>query len=320
MTGKRILIIGGTRLFGLALVRELCSQGHIVTVVSRRTTSLPEGARLIQGIRSESWRALEQQAFDAVFDFLAYDEASVAEALRYLPSRALYVLISSIWMVRLQTHAFADQFIGEPEPGALAALPEVTQKYLLGKWGAERLFSVVQAKRPVAVLRMPIFWGKGEHTGRIRFYADRVADGRPVLLVDGGSNLTQVVWVEDLARATAKWLISTKEPGRLIWEGLPNPGVPLREIVTQVARGLGRSPEFKAIPAEVLATMLPEYLEAEPLWRERALPVTGGNLFAITETSATPVAEWLPGCAAFGAGDGRLDLRSRELEILGKST
>ena len=96
----KILVIGGTRLLGLALVRALLAAGHRVTVVSRRAENCPEGVECLKGDRQEGLRQLAGSKFDATFDFIAYDSLAPQQVFAEV-QYGTYVLISSTWMVRM---------------------------------------------------------------------------------------------------------------------------------------------------------------------------------------------------------------------------
>lgn len=310
----KILILGGTRLLGLALVRHLAAVGHDLTVLSRRATPLPTTVRHIRTERDEGLRRLTGERFDLIFDFLAYDGAAVDAALRAIAAGS-YVLISSVWMTRLAPGLPADRLVTTPSNEALQRLPEITRRYLLGKLAAEQVVADHAPKRPALILRLPVFWGAGEHTGRLRFYAERIDDGGPLIVVDGGNNLTQIAWSEDLATALTAETTSLAKAETLILEALPHAGIPLRELVADIARGTGTSPHFSERSAATLAGVFPDYLAAEPLWRETAIERTDANLFRLSGTAPTAQTDWLPACRDTATGDAHLDLRAHELSL-----
>src|SRR5690606_10540933 len=88
--GVDVLVLGGSRFNGLALVRELVRHGHDVTVLNRgqRRDVLPFGVRQLVGDRDDpaSVRAaLHGTGYDAVYDLSGYtlDQVRpVVEALR----------------------------------------------------------------------------------------------------------------------------------------------------------------------------------------------------------------------------------------------
>lgn len=309
----RILVIGGTRLLGLSVVRHLLGAQHLVTVLSRRVENCPHAATCLGMDRGQGLDRLAGESFDFVIDFLAYDGATVADALAKIPCAA-YVLISSTWLTRLHPGAFIDQPITRVDPGSLAHLPAVTRSYLLGKQEGESV--VLQARhqgRRATVLRLPIFFGNGDHTGRVDFYMRRANDGGAIICVNGGHNLAQVAWTEDIARAFLKWLsIATRYP---IWNGLTDAGLSVRQIITYMACGTGRMPNLVDVHLDFLRQHLPLYLENEPLWREVSVASGEQNIFSATGTIPTPYTEWLANLK--GAPDrSSKELREKELALI----
>ena len=309
----KVLVIGGTRLLGLAVVRRLVEGGHGVTVLSRRAAFSSPAVTYIGMDRGAGLVRLGDESFDVAIDFLGYDGASVAEALARIP-KALYVMISSIWMTRLRPGVGVDEPIDTIDQHAVDRLPAVTRAYLSGKReGEARVRAARQAGRDATVVRLPIFLGDGDHTGRVEFYRRRIEDGGGVLCVDGGHNTAQVAWTEDLARSLVDWLPAGAREA--IWEGLADRGLPVREVITHIARGATRAPVLLDVPAALVAERLPVYLEHEPLWREAAVALSARNIFAATGLRPTAPAEWLGRIR--GVPDrSTLALRTQELALI----
>ena len=73
----KILVIGGTRYFGIHMVNKLLEQGHEVTIATRGKTPDSYGDKVeritIQRTNEESMReALQGKHFDVVIDKIAY--------------------------------------------------------------------------------------------------------------------------------------------------------------------------------------------------------------------------------------------------------
>jgi nucleoside-diphosphate-sugar epimerase len=310
----KILVIGGTRLLGLALVRALLAAGHRATVVSRRAEKCPEGVECLLGDRQAGLRQLAGRKFDLTFDFIAYYSLAPQQVLAEVQAGA-YVLISSTWMVRLNRAMTTDQVVTGVEDRCLSLLPPITRNYLMGKLAAERVILAARAKGgDAAILRLPIFWGAGDHTGRLDFYRQRLADGAPVICVDGGNNVAPIVWTEDVARVILAWMPSAA--ARPVWEALPEERTPVREVIALIARGMHLQQSLVDISAKTLKNRLPEYLEHEPLWREREMAPTASNLFLFMKMRPTPASIWLGDLAGQGAVPPVSLLRQRELSLL----
>lgn len=310
-----ILVIGGTRLLGLSLVRQLNTTGHKITVLSRHPLHQNNNCRTIVMDRQNGLNILQGEKFDLVFDFLAYDDTAVNEVERKL-TVDIYVLISSAWMTKLGFNFLANQIIIHPEEEALARLSKITLQYLLGKQRAE-LAAITSRTFQSLIVRMPIFWGEHEHTGRINFYSTRLEDGNPLILVDGGYNLTQIAWTEDLASAMiANIPLLTRSSCPQILEGIPHNGITTRDVITIIAKGLDKIPIFAKIEKSILSKYIPEYLAAEPLWREEPIGQTETNLFRLAQMKPTDERIWLTSCSPHAKGDPQIALRARELSFM----
>ena len=73
----KILVIGGTRFFGIHMVNELLRNGHAVTIASRGKTKDDFGDKvsriILQRTDADSIKnALNNQHFDVVIDKIAY--------------------------------------------------------------------------------------------------------------------------------------------------------------------------------------------------------------------------------------------------------
>lgn len=309
----KILVIGGTRLLGLALVRALLAELHSITVVSRHAENCPEGVECLKGDRQEGLRKLAGSKFDATFDFIAYDSTAPQQVFAEV-HYGTYVLISSTWMVRMNRAMTADQAVTTVEDSCLDALQPITRKYLLGKLAAEGVTLEERARGGNAtILRLPIFWGAGEHTGRLNFYRQRLADGGAVICVDGGHNVAQIVWTEDVARAILSWMARASE--RPVWEALPE-GIRVREVIALIARGMHLQESLVDISPKTLEDLLPEYLQNEPLWREREIAQTESNLSLFLKMRQTPPSIWLCDLAGQGTVPPVSPLRQRELSLI----
>jgi len=95
----RILIIGGTRFVGLAMVHEALARRHRVDVFHRGSHPLPpgDGLRDLRGDRNAELTALQTGTWDVVIDTCAYRPHEVVAMLDALQGRfQKYVLVSSV--------------------------------------------------------------------------------------------------------------------------------------------------------------------------------------------------------------------------------
>lgn len=309
-----ILVIGGTRLLGLSLVKHLLVSNNNVTVLSRHPEKCPSGAECVGAEREEGLSQLAGRKFDITIDFIAYDVQAPTQVVNFL-NPGVYILISSTWLTRLSPPMEADQRVSSVDESYAKLVPDITYSYLLGKVGAESTVTELRKKNGCAtILRLPIFWGHKEHTGRLDFYRQRIFDGAPVISIDGGNNCAQIVWTEDIARVTASWLYRASE--RRIWEAIPDNGNQVRKIIEFIAMGVGKQPSLIDVSSEQLLIDLPDYLDKEPLWRETSLNITESNLFSVMKVETTPMGKWLPDLSQQEANIYMSDLRRQEIAYL----
>src|SRR5262245_24388219 len=198
------LVIGGTLFIGRELVRQLAQRGHDVTVLHRRDHhDLGPDIGNVKADRADLAavsRVMRDGRYEAVFD-VAYDwekgttPNQVEGAARACGDRLQrYVFVSSIAAyvpgVNLRESAplVPDDF---PNP------------YAQHKASSERALFRMHAEfgLPVTTFRPPFVHGPRQPFYREQFFWDRMRDGRPIILPDGGDAPMQWVFVSDLAQA-----------------------------------------------------------------------------------------------------------------------
>ena len=85
----KILVIGGSRYFGIHMVNKLLEQGHEVTIATRGKTPDSYGDKVeritIQRTNEESMReALQGKHFDVVIDKIAYCSNDIRYVMDYV--------------------------------------------------------------------------------------------------------------------------------------------------------------------------------------------------------------------------------------------
>lgn len=314
----KLLFLGGTRFSGKALAARFIDEGAEVTVLSRRADGAPPGASVIAGERSACLHRVRDTSFDAAFDFSCYDAEQAAEAHDALEVGA-YILISTAWTTKLTGSPKIGDPVTELPQYLPAGMTAEMFRYISGKVSAEN--ETMRRKDRGAhstIVRLPIIWGVGDHTKRYIFYRNRLSGGRPLILVDGGANVAQIIWREDLVDVLSKWLTGTNPLANAIWEGIPDSGLTVADVAQCIAGSIKSKSPFVAFSSGELAKMLPEYLKVEPLWREEAVQKSGVNIFDAIGHSATPMATWLSWLSTKEKRTETVDpaLRRREIQLL----
>lgn len=255
-----VLVIGGTGFLSAAVVGELQAAGHAVTLFTRGQRPVPPGVAVLCGDRKDhaAFPAhFEGRAFDAVVDCIAYTPGDVEADLRAFAGRTGHFLFISTDFVY----------------GARRVLPirEETATRALSRYGREkaaceaRLQEAWREERfPATLFRPPHIMGAGGHLGtgslqgRDPALLDRLLQGAPVILLDGGTLLIQPVLHRDIGRACAAALGRKATFGEAYNMAGPD-CVTTREYYDLVAGTIGvESREYLSLPSELFTAAFPD--------------------------------------------------------------
>lgn len=260
----RTLLLGATGLIGRPLCEALIARGDDVTVLTRGTLDVPHGAHEFKADRHDPAalrRALDGQRFDLTVDLLAYTDEHVAQLFAidgFSPGRLLMMSTGQVYLVTDRAPPYREEdfdapVIAEPERDTRAWH---NWKYGVEKRAAERALQRHTIERSIEAmaLRVPVVQGEldGVRTQRLWAWIERILDGGPVLLPEGGEQRLRFVYAKDIADS----IVSLSE--RASWEGVSalNVAMPrectLRAFVERVAACLGRSPEWVNVSGEAL--------------------------------------------------------------------
>jgi hypothetical protein len=314
----RILFLGGTRFTGSALAKLLSDAKHQVSVASRR---MPPGYMKVEAIlgeRAELLVKLKGREFDIVFDFIAYKDKDVHSVLDAISARR-YVLVSTTWLPCFLGLSNAGEEIQDIHFDRLEGIPQITQKYLMGKASAEMAVTKYFAEgRDVCIIRFPVVMGRDDHTKRLHFYRSRLKDGNGLIVDDVIGREIQVVTNIDLARAMKKWTENYCEASQLIWDALPPKRLLWVDFLKSLAEADGSNAVLIAVPLVQLRIEFPEYLEIDPLWREKSIQLSKFNLFKYSGLDTSPLKQWMGDLEAIQITDLSKKMRVKELVFIKK--
>lgn len=252
---SRVLLLGGTGLLGAPMARTLLATGHEVTILSRGSQELPDGVTGLLADRRNPVSlaaALGGRDFDLTVDLLAYDETDVAHLLG-VPDFGCgrYVMISTGQVYLVAAERRPPYVEDDADRPAMAEPPLGTRDwhnwvYGMGKRRAE---AAVAQRRGLdaTIVRIPVVQGAKDPSRRLWSYLQRMLDGGPVLLPDGGHNRLRFVWTEDVARFVARLAGGLRLPRLAV--NLATPDEPtLSELLHAVAQRAGLSPRFVSLP------------------------------------------------------------------------
>ncbi len=193
----RLLVLGGTRFVGRAVVEEALARGWEVEAVHRGVTgALPEGARSLTADRTDRAgleAALGDGHWDAVLDTWAKEPRvarTAAEVLRGRADRAAYVSSRSVY-------AAMDAGRGEDAPVVDGDPDADARDYAADKRGGELAW--LGAFPDVLLLRAGMILGPHEDVARLPWWLDRISRGGRVVAPGRPERGLQYVDVRDLA-------------------------------------------------------------------------------------------------------------------------
>ena len=114
----KILVLGGTRYFGISMVEELIQQGHDVTIATRQRTNDSFGAavRRIQVERTDPIsmkKALQGKQYDVVYDKIAYCSNDIKNVMEVIDcDKYIYMSSASIYEPK-KMHTREEDFDGK---------------------------------------------------------------------------------------------------------------------------------------------------------------------------------------------------------------
>ena len=314
---RRVFVLGGSGFVGAHAARALLAAGYEVTSLSRSGGSPAPGVRTLQVDRRDPvalTQALEGARFEATLDCCAYDSADV-ERLWLVPHAVLgrYVMISSgqVYLVTESPRVAGENRGATPASEQDSKRPVMREpahgtrdhaewSYGVGKRRAESAALALRASHGVRalVLRLPVIHGAGDPKLRLWAYLQRTLDGEPLLLPDGGRQLTRYLWVEDVGRAVVA-ILDHENPSEAVFNLAQPDVVTLREFLERVSRA--------AVQAGARATARLVEISLEDLEREgldRSVSPLSGHWNSLIDPAraagewgfiGTRLDDWLPG-------------------------
>lgn len=264
----RILVLGGTSFFGAEIVDLLLAEDHDVSVLTRGNKQ-PDwlgDVQHLEGDRTHSDQLhdlLKGESFDVLIDNIAYQARDVKITLDVVGDRlGRYVLTSTAavyrYVPRRTMPLEEDEVDFEWQPPDFD--PEDRGwEYASGKRDAERVL-LGQEDVPYTVIRPPIVLGPVDPTLRGYFYFQRLLDGKPVILTNGGINSFRMVYSGDLARAYLLAMDNSRAENR-VYNITQTEIITTRDFIEAAAAALDSEAEIVAVPERSLKTAQLDYAD-----------------------------------------------------------
>lgn len=173
---KKVLVIGGTRYFGVTLVKSLLKKGYDVTILTRGLVKdeFGENIKRLNIDRNdikELERTLKNKEFDIIYDNIAYCADDVLDIFKAVGNVKKYILTSSGSVYEKCNFVKEEDF--NPYKYEIKHGNRNDFDYSTGKRLAEAAVFQNFNGKGIAV-RFPIVLGVNDYTKRLKFYVDAI--------------------------------------------------------------------------------------------------------------------------------------------------
>ena len=290
---KRILVLGGTKFLGPALIEAAVAAGHTITLFNRGVTNpdLFPYLEKLRGFRSgdagdQDLSALAHRHFDVAVDVWPNDPAVVASAAEALKDRVHhYLYVSSI--AAYDSKEFDRAGIDENAP--LRAWTGPGRAYNRGKAESERRLHSIFGERVTVVRPGPIKGTRDDTPDLLTWLVRAQNGGRHIGPGDGGDPV-ELVDVKDVAR----FLVLAIDRGLFGPFNLTGKLMSFREFLDACRGSSASDASFEWIPLE--------FLRAHGLDTDSALNTFAGNFPFWRPAGAQPGLYQISSEKAFRAG------------------
>lgn len=300
-----ILVLGGTRFVGRAIVDAALARGHGVTLFNRGSHpgAVPAGVRAIVGDRGGDLAGLRDDRWDACVDVSGYLPRQVRASAELLAEHVEhYTFVSTISVYADYARTGMDERAAVQEPPEPE--PEELEMELYGalKVGCERAAEAAQPGRTL-IVRPGLIVGPHDYMDRFPFWVRTIAAGGEVLAP--GDPERQVQWID--VRDLAGWIVRLAEQRRTGTFNATGPAAPatMRELLEAIRAGVGSEARLTWVSDEFLEREEVGPWEEMPFWVPPAFVgmlavdasrgVESGLTFRPAAVSAADTLEWLRG-------------------------
>ncbi len=233
-----ILVLGGTRFFGIHMVNELLEKGHEVTIATRGNVQDEWGDRvkriILERTDAESMRsALPGLHFDVVIDKLAYCSNDIKYALEVLDCDKYIHMSSTAVYEPKHMDTREEEFTGADKE--LVWCDRMDFAYDEVKRQAECALCQVYDKQNWIAVRYPFVIGADDYTERLLFYVEHTMKAIPMYIDNLDAQMGYIR--SDEAGKFMAFLVDKDVKGAI--NGCSHGTISLREIIEYVEQKTG---------------------------------------------------------------------------------
>lgn len=254
----KILVIGGTRFFGIHTVNALLAQGHDVTIATRGNAPDPYSEavkRIILERTSETSmkNALRGRHYDVVIDKIAYCSNDIKYGMEALDCDKYIYMSSTAVYDPLDRDTVESDFDGVS--GELVWCDRGDFSYGEVKRQAERALWQKYADRNWIAVRYPFVVGKDDYTRRLLFYVEHTIKSIP-MHIDHPDRQMGFIHSEEAGKFMA-YLVDQDISGAI--NGCSEGTISIREILAYVEKKTGAKAMIDAAGESAPYNGTPEY-------------------------------------------------------------
>ena len=254
----KILVIGGTRFFGIHMVNELLAAGHDVTIATRQKASDSFGDKVkrifLERTKEESIReALKGTHYDAVIDKIAYCSNDIRYVMDVIDcDKYIYMSSTSVYNPKHINTVEADFDGFENE---LIWCDRKAFPYEQIKCQAEyALWQQYSDKKWIAV-RYPFVIGKDDYTKRLLFYVEHTMKSIPMNIDNVHCQMSYIR--SDEAGKFLAFLVDKDVKGAI--NGASDGTISIKEMIEYVEKKTGTKAIIDSSGEDAPYNGVPEY-------------------------------------------------------------
>lgn len=234
-----ILILGGTRLFGKVLVRNLIERGHNVTIATRGLTQDSYGDLVTRIIidrenKKSIEKALEGKYFDIIYDNLCYSPNSARDLCDVIEDKTdRYIIISSSAVYKFNKNIKEEEL--NPYIYKVIYGDRNDFSYAEGKRLSEAVVFQNYNIKTVAV-RFPVVLSKDDYTKRLYSYVENNILNKSTNINNIDSNLSFISDKE--AGDFLAWLSNVDYVGPI--NAASYGSITIKEIIEYIEKSTGK--------------------------------------------------------------------------------
>jgi 2'-hydroxyisoflavone reductase len=263
MGPMRILVLGGTKFLGRAIVDAALGRGDTVTLFNRGKTNpgLFPAVETVIGDRTVDLSPLDGRDWDAVIDVACFEpEVARLSAAAFADRTGRYVFVSTVSVYASQGTREA-QLEGAPVGELHEGMTTFEETYGPKKAICERIVLDTYGDRAL-IARPGLIVGPHDPTDRFGYWPRRIARGGRVLAPGDPADLAQFIDVRDLA----SWLADACHRERSGVFNLTGTPVPFGILLDLCQTATYSSAELTWIPSDRLVAAGVDPGMGVPLW------------------------------------------------------